>query len=116
MTEAIPFSDLRKELSNWKATFESFITNKTQSLPAEILTAGGNDLSVLFQNTVMSGSDASDLAKKLAFQINKNLLVAADIYSLKQKKDEYLPDYLTDEFEVTCKNIGKLIDELEQAS
>jgi hypothetical protein len=114
MSQSIPFSELKTALSNWKNTFEGFINNKTGSLPESAFTFEGNDLGALFNTTVKPHSGENDIAKKLEFQLKKNLLVAADIYTLRNKKDEYLPDYLTDEFAVTCRNIEKILTELEQ--
>lgn len=114
MSQVIPFSELKTALSNWKNTFESFIHNKTGGLPESVFTFEGNDLGALFNNTVKLHSGENDTAKKLEFQLKKNLLVATDIYNLRNKKDEYLPEYLTDEFAVTCRNIEKMLTELEQ--
>lgn len=113
MKDLIQFPNIKGKLSNWKNDFESFINGKIATIDESRFVFDQSDLGSIFNSNIKANLSDNATANKLAFYINKNLLIAADIYDLKIKKDEYLPDYLIDEFGVTCKNIEKFLIELE---
>lgn len=113
MKENIGFPDAKQKLSNWKDTFENFSNKKTSSLPLSSLKFEDSELGSWFISKVEANLPDNDNAKKLGFYIKKNLLIANDIYELTVKKDDYLPEYLTEEFSSSYNMILKFMDALE---
>lgn len=105
--------ELKSQLAIWKKQMDQLITNGAVTIPKSKFTFDENDFASSFNTLIRPNFDAIENVKKIEFYIKKNLLIAADIYDLKVKKDDYLPDYLTDEFYVTCDILEKLISDLQ---
>lgn len=105
--------ELKSQLAIWKKQIDQFIKNDAVTIPKSKFTFDENDLGIGFNTLIRPNFDAIENAKKIEFYIKKNLLIAVDIYDLKVKKDDYLPEYLIEEFFVTCDILEKLIAELD---
>ena len=105
--------ELKAQLGIWKNQMDQLIKNDKESIPKSKFSFDQNDLGTSFNTLIRPNFDAIENAKKIEFYIKKNLLIAVDIYDLKIKKDDYLPEYLIEEFYVTCDILEKLIRELD---
>ena len=105
--------ELKSQLAIWKKQIDQFIKNDVVTIPKSKFSFDENELGISFNTLIRPNFDAIESAKKVEFYIKKNLLIAVDIYDLKIKKDDYLPEYLIEEFFVTCDVLEKLISELD---
>ena len=105
--------ELKSQLAIWKKQIDQFIKNDVVNFPKSKFSFDENDLGISFNTLIRPNFDTIESAKKVEFYIKKNLLIALDIYDLKIKKDDYLPEYLIEEFFVTCDVLEKLISELD---
>ncbi|MFD2907453.1 hypothetical protein ACFSX9_01770 [Flavobacterium ardleyense] len=105
--------ELKSQLAIWKKEIDLFIKTGGVTIPKSKFIFDENNLGISFNTLVRPNFDAIENAKKIEFYIKKNLLIAVDIYDLKSKKDDYLPEYLIEEFFVTCDILEKLFLELD---
>lgn len=105
--------ELKSQLAIWKKLIDQFIKSAVISIPKSKFSFDENELGLSFNTFIRPNFDSTENAKKIEFYIKKNLLIALDIYDLKSKKDDYLPEYLIEEFFVTCAILEKLISELD---